>query len=277
MLERYLLQMGRIGAGHLPVLFSINIVAMLVITYAFSVWRGDVDPVFPYISTSGDSRPESCIFSMFLNICAFFIALIVILRYHLVAELLSQDSGQEDHHISLTNRLSLFAGLLGALGMFIVANWQETAVVRVHLTGALLSFGSGCIYMLIQSFICFKMFPKFVGKRIVYIRLTIAIASTFCFFLALFLGLAASWTFHNHFPDLPTPRPWSRKFWPMPGYGLHCLSAVAEWTLAILHMSFLLSYSREFEKIRVEFKVKTIVQHLDHSPISNSNLDLLNI
>uniref|UniRef100_A0A914LZS8 CWH43-like N-terminal domain-containing protein n=1 Tax=Meloidogyne incognita TaxID=6306 RepID=A0A914LZS8_MELIC len=278
MLERYLLQMGRIGAGHLPVLFSINFVAMLVITYSFSVWRGDVDPVFPYISASGDSRPESCIFSMFLNVCAFFIELIVILRYHLVAELLSQNSDQEEYPlISLTNRLSLFAGLLGGVGMFIVANFQETAVIQIHLTGALLSFGSGCIYMLIQSFVCFKMFPKFVGKRIVYIRLSIAIASTFCFFAAFFLGLAASLTFHHYFPDLPTPRPWNRKFSPMPGYGLHCLSAVAEWTLAILHMSFLLSYSREFEKIRVEFKVKTIVQHLDHSPLSNSNTDLLNI
>ncbi|CAK5083163.1 unnamed protein product [Meloidogyne enterolobii] len=127
--------MGRIGAGHLPVLFSINFVAMLVITYSFSVWRGDVDPVFPYISASGDSRPESCIFSMFLNVCAFFIELIVILRYHLVAELLSQNSDQEYQPISLANILSLFAGLLGGVGMFIVANFQETAVIQIHLTG----------------------------------------------------------------------------------------------------------------------------------------------
>ncbi|KAF7639625.1 hypothetical protein Mgra_00000950 [Meloidogyne graminicola] len=270
MLERYLLQMGGIGAGHLPVLFSINFVLMLVITYIFSVWRGDVDPVFPYISASGDSRPESCLFSMFLNISSFFIALIVILRYHLIAELINQNSDFEKQILFITNRFSLFSGLLGGLGMFIVANFQETAVVKVHLIGALLSFGSGCIYMLIQSFIVYKMFPKFVGKRIVYIRLIIAITSTFCFFIAFFLGLSASLTFHSYYPDLPTPRPWNRKFSPMPGYNLHCFSAIAEWILAILHMSFLLSFSREFEKIQVEFKVKTIVQHLDYSPsISN--------
>jgi len=54
----------------------------------------------------------------------------------LVAELLSQNSDQEEYPlISLTNRLSLFAGLLGGVGMFIVANFQETAVIQIHLTG----------------------------------------------------------------------------------------------------------------------------------------------
>ena len=53
----------------------------------------------------------------------------------MVAELLSQNSDHEDYIISISNRFSLFAGLIGGFGMFIVANFQETAVVRVHLTG----------------------------------------------------------------------------------------------------------------------------------------------
>lgn len=46
-----------------------------------AVWQGDVDPVFPYISSSGDHRPESCFFSMMLNLCSFLIMLIIYLRY----------------------------------------------------------------------------------------------------------------------------------------------------------------------------------------------------
>lgn len=50
------------------------------VTYCFSVSRGDVDPVFPYISASGNTRPESCLFSLLLNFCAFLSFLLVYLR-----------------------------------------------------------------------------------------------------------------------------------------------------------------------------------------------------
>jgi len=42
-------------------------------------------------------------------------------------------------------------------------------------------------------------------------------------------------------------------------------------------MAFLLSYSREFEKIRVEFGVQPLVTHLDQSPAWQSTNDLTNI
>lgn len=57
------------------------------------------------------------------------------------------------------------------------------------------------------------------------------------------------------------------------GYTLHCISAVAEWTLAILQISFFLSYSREFEKIRVSMLIQPLVTHLDHSPIVSDDED----
>lgn len=63
-----------------------------------------------------------------------------------------------------------------------MANFQETAVIQIHLTGAFLSFGSGCVYMLIQSWIAFRMHPFLAGKQIAKIRLGIALASVVCFF-----------------------------------------------------------------------------------------------
>ncbi|KAI6216031.1 hypothetical protein M3Y94_00455600 [Aphelenchoides besseyi] len=266
---RYLFSVGRLGAGHLPVIFTIIFTFMLGTTYCFAVWRGDVDPVFPYISASGDHRPESCMFSMFLNICAFLSVLIINLRYHLISEL-NRDSNQL---LKRLNTYGLYLGTIAAFGMFVVANFQETAVIRIHLFGAFVCFGGGCLYMIGQTWISHLMYPLFAGRRIAYIRSAISAVSILAFFTALIFGILAANRFHKSHPDEPTPRPWNHRKH-QEGYELHCISAIAEWTLAIMHTLFLLSFSRDFEKIRCEFNVLPLVNHLDSSPIWGSETDL---
>jgi len=259
-----ILQLGRLGAGHIPVMFAIIFTAMLGITYCFAVWHGDVDPLFPYISNSGDNRPESCIFSMLLNLCALISATTVYLRYSLVVEL----NRSSDLTLKTVNRVVLYFGLVGALGMFVVANFQEGAVVWIHITAAIICFGSGCLFMLGQGWISHRMHPLFAGKRIAHIRTIIAVIGSICFVVSLGFGKYAGMVFHSVYPDLPVPRPWRHS--DLPGFTYHCISAAAEWTLAILHMVYLLSFSREFEKIRVQLGVQPLVSHLDQSPLWQS-------
>ncbi|KAI6233919.1 DNA damage-regulated autophagy modulator protein 1 [Aphelenchoides fujianensis] len=266
---RYLFAAGRLGAGHLPVIFTIIFTLMLGCTYCFSVWRGDVDPVFPYISASGDNRPESCLFSMFLNICAMLSIVIINLRYNLIAELV-RDSNDL---LKRLNNYGLYLGTFAATGMFIVANFQETAVIQIHLFGAFVCFGGGCLYMLIQSWISHLMCPLFAGRRVAYIRSVIAAISVLAFFTALIFGILAANRFHKFHPDQPTPRPWNH-LKHKEGYELHCISALAEWTLALLHTGFLLSYSRDFETIRCTMSVQPLARHLDDSPDWGSQSDL---
>jgi hypothetical protein len=255
------LQLGLLGAGHLPVVFGITFTFMLGVTYCFSVFRGDVDPVFPYISASGNSRPESCLFSMLLNLCAFLSLLIVHLRYSLIAEL----NRSYDLTLKFFNKLSFYMGALGACGMFVVANFQETAVIWIHLTGAIICFGGGVLYMLGHAWISHRMVPLYASRQVAHIRTTLAVIGFISFCVALSFGIYAAHLYHIKFPDKPTPRPWSRHE-VQPGYSFHVASAVAEWTLALINMLFFLSYSRDFEKIRVEMKVQPLVAHLDHSP-----------
>lgn len=49
---------------------------------------------------------------------------------------------------------------------------------------------------------------------------------------------------------------------------------MAEWALALLNMAYILSFSRDFEKIRVDLRVNPLVGHLDQSPIWRSESDL---
>ncbi|RCN52588.1 hypothetical protein ANCCAN_01287, partial [Ancylostoma caninum] len=86
-------------------------------------------------------------------------------------------------------------------------------------------------------------------------------------------GIHAANVFHQYYPSLPTPRPWNRKLW-QPGYNYHVISAAAEWIMAISHVCFIVSYSRDFEKLRVSLYIESLVTHLDHSPILRSINDL---
>uniref|UniRef100_A0A7E4VEM6 DNA damage-regulated autophagy modulator protein 2 n=1 Tax=Panagrellus redivivus TaxID=6233 RepID=A0A7E4VEM6_PANRE len=253
--------MGPLGAGHLPVVFSVVFVAMLGTTYCFSVYRGDVDPVFPYISATGSNRPESCLFGLLLNLCSFLSALLVYLRYSVIVEL----NRSFDAELKAVNRVALYLGTIGAFGMCLVANFQETAVIVIHLSGAFVCFGFGSIYMLLHAWISHRMVPLYAGRRIANIRTFLAVSGILAFCTASFFGVYAAHVYHTTFPDKPTPRPWYRKD-NLPGYEFHVVSAVAEWTLAFINMAYFLSYSREFEKIHCDLRVQPLVGHLDHSP-----------
>ncbi|KAE9556167.1 hypothetical protein FO519_000655 [Halicephalobus sp. NKZ332] len=263
------LQFGLLGAGHLPIFFGVTFTFMLGATYCFSVYRGDVDPVFPYISASGDHRPESCLFSILLNICAVTSALLIHLRYSLIVEL----NRSYDEKLKFVNKISFYIGLLGALGMAVVANFQETAVIVVHFTAAVTCFGGSVVYMICHAWISHRMVPLYASRRVAHWRTLFAILGTILFITAVSFGVYAAHVFHEKFPDLPTPRPWSSKA-NQPGYNFHVISAIAEWLLALTNMSFFLSFSREFEKIRVELRVQPLVTHLDHSPVWSSTESL---
>ncbi|CAJ0584161.1 unnamed protein product, partial [Mesorhabditis spiculigera] len=264
-----MLQLGRLGAGHLPVFFAIVFITNLGATYVSAVYHGDVDPVFPYISAAGNNRPESCFFSLLLNLSSFLSMIVIYLRYSLVKELIRGS----DQKIERANGIALFFGLVGAMGMMVVANFQESAVIKIHLGAAVTCFGSGGLYMTLQSYITLRMYPIFNNRRIGIIRVLISVWSLTTFFVAIGFGTAAANKFHEFYPDLPTPRPWNRHIW-MPGYELHVVSAIAEWMMAAGHIAFILSFSREFEKIRATLKVESLVVHLDNSPLWRSTEDL---
>jgi hypothetical protein len=48
------------------------------------------------------------------------------------------------------NKISLWIGYLSCFGLSLVANFQETNVIIVHLTGAFLCFGLGTVYIWLQ-------------------------------------------------------------------------------------------------------------------------------
>ncbi|CEF69237.1 Frag1/DRAM/Sfk1 family-containing protein [Strongyloides ratti] len=265
-----ILRMGRIGAAHIPISFGILLSATLGITYCLSVYNHDVDYWLPYISSSGDARPESCIFSFLLNISAVLCLLNLYLRYMLVAQL----NRELDVFLKIINRIAFTMGVIAGVSMLIVANFQQTAQWTIHITAAVICFTSAVIYMCIDSFVTMYMYPTYNNKKIALIRIGIASAGVISLILAISFGFAASIKFHSVYPDEDIPRPWSNRKYYTPGYGLHCVSAFFEWLLALIIMFYIISFSRDFESIHVKLTVEALVSHLDHEVIWASSDDL---
>lgn len=74
--------------------------------------------------------------------------LTVYLRYRQIAELYRSHSARSN--VNRANKASVIVGFISAAGMSLVANFQETNVISVHLVGALLAFGGATIYLWLQ-------------------------------------------------------------------------------------------------------------------------------
>lgn len=161
---------------------------------------------FPYISDTGTNTPESCIFSQSLNIVSFLVVLTVYVRYKQVEQYyrdhLSHDSGR----IMSFNWIGLWVGCVSAFGLSIVANFQETSVFRVHMTGAMMCFGFGVMYSWLQSTMSLKMIPLVNSRRMAHFRLLLSFIMTCTFLTSSVCGPLAFKQFHGS-----NPRQWRRE------------------------------------------------------------------
>ncbi|WAR01485.1 DRAM2-like protein [Mya arenaria] len=212
------------GMSYLPLCWALLSTATFVTTYIIAVYNGDVSPKFPYISEIGTKPPESCIFSQFLNICAALCLCTVYVRYKLVEAI----SGHEYQYLHRLNQMGLGTGVLTALGLSLVANFQ---------TG-----------------LSYKMHPEYSGIYVARVRLALTIAS-----FIVIATTAASAVLARQF------HPKNRRHWKPeePGYVPHIISAVSEWITFIVFLMYFLTFVRDFMKLRIEVKPRLFVRHLD--------------
>ena len=162
---------------------------------------------FPYISDTGTYTPESCIFAQSLNIVSFLVVLTVYVRYKQIEQYYRDHLSQDSSRILSLNWIALWIGCVSAFGLSIVANFQETNVFRVHMTGAMMCFGFGVIYAWLQTAMSFKMIPLEVNsKKIAIFRAILSVIMTCTFLTSSVCGPMALHRFTG-----PNPRKWGRK------------------------------------------------------------------
>uniref|UniRef100_H0WMJ2 DNA damage regulated autophagy modulator 1 n=1 Tax=Otolemur garnettii TaxID=30611 RepID=H0WMJ2_OTOGA len=231
------------GMAFVPFLLVTWSSAAFIISYVVAVLSGHVNPFLPYISDTGTTPPESGIFGFMINFSAFLGAATMYTRYKIV-----EKQNQTCYFSTpVFNLVSLVLGLVGCIGMGIVANFQELAVPVVHDGGALLAFVCGVLYTFLQSIISYKSCPQWNSLLTCHIRMTISAVSCAAVVPSILFYIC-----HNeiHFvlyvSDVKTKLEWNPK---EKDYIYHVVSAICEWTVAFGFIFYFLTFIHDFQKM----------------------------
>ncbi|CAL8106876.1 unnamed protein product [Calicophoron daubneyi] len=216
---------------YLPISLDILMFGTFATSYSISSVSGNVSVLFPYISETGTLVPESCVFGQLLNLCACLGALCVYVWYLHQMYRIEHNECIRPHHIFA--RITLAVGMLSALGISIVANFQATSVLSVHLLGAMLAFSGGNVYCILLAYST----RYHLGAPIWLWTLR----SLLCFLSVIAHILVPVFARLAGEMRLP-PRKYEVND---EGYLFHALSVTFEWVLAASQMIFFLTMTYE--------------------------------
>ncbi|XP_029631848.1 DNA damage-regulated autophagy modulator protein 2 [Salmo trutta] len=245
------------GLCILPVALVLWTAATFIFAYITAVLLRHVDPLVPYISDTGTVAPERCVFGIMLDISAYLGIATMYVRYKQVQAL----TVEEESKLHKLNLLGLVLGWTSSFGMCIVANFQKTTLFSMHLVGAILTFGVGALYILVQTLVSLYMQPHVHGKSIFWVRLSIGVW-TFASIISMFVSSVIMYS------SLPGVDVAHKLHW-IPGetgYIPHIISTISEWSLALSFVSFFLTYIRDFQKVTLRAEVDLQSNHLYDSP-----------
>ncbi|XP_037590168.1 DNA damage-regulated autophagy modulator protein 1 isoform X1 [Cebus imitator] len=222
------------GMAFVPFLLVTWSSAAFIISYVVAVLSGHVNPFLPYISDTGTTPPESGIFGFMINFSAFLGAATMYTRYKIV-----EKQNQTCYFSTpVFNLVSLVLGLVGCIGMGIVANFQELAVPVVHDGGALLAFVCGVVYTVLQSVISYKSCPQWNSLSTCHIRMAISAVS--CAAVVPMIACASLISI--------TKLEWNPR---EKDYIYHVVSAICEWTVAFGFIFYFLTFIQDFQLSKV--------------------------
>ncbi|XP_066525765.1 DNA damage-regulated autophagy modulator protein 1 [Hoplias malabaricus] len=228
------------GMCFLPTFLVIWSSSTFIVNYVIALLRGDIDVLFPYISDTGASPPESCIFGLMSTITAFAGFATMFARYKYV-ECINQNRGS----IPILNKTAFAFAFISCLGMCFVATFQETVLRKVHDFGAFIFFISGVIYIILQTIISYKAYPYGTSKAVCYIRTIFAIVAFLAVFPTIICGFITKSTqlhWNTHDKD----------------YTPHLVSAVCEWTVAFSFVFFFFTYIQEFKQFTLKVNTELL-------------------
>ncbi|CAE1157558.1 DRAM2 [Acanthosepion pharaonis] len=221
-----------------PIVVFIAAPVFFLITYAIAVAFKHVDPGFPYISDTGTYPPESCVFGQLLNILALLIGMTLYIRYRQVDEMY-KNSGRR--HLIFFNKFAFGIGLLAAMGVSIVANFQESNVLIGHVVGAVLAFALGTLgYGWLQTIISYRTRLPGSSHTLCHFRLSLCLFGSVLFLV----GIIASDSSFKKKKFITSAKHWKPTD---EGYAEHLVATISEWLLAILNVAYLLTFLPEFK------------------------------
>lgn len=204
----------------LPIVFSLFTAAGLWLVYFIALADDKILPLSsdstqwtnkypPFISIAANAPPASCVFSQVMNMAAFVVLILGMLRYLQLKPHLPRP---------WLNIGSLMALSLAGFGMTLLGNFQIGNDDELHDVGTKLTFGMGTLFCWAQSVVTVRVNLRNEGRKAGLLRflLTGAVTSS----LLLYFLLMAT--------------------------GLHMHAARAQWALVMFFLAFLATFAIEF-------------------------------
>ena len=151
------------------------------------------------------------------------------------------------------SRILMFGGFVSAFGVLLVANFQESNVLAVHMVGAMLAFLIGLIYCWGQTIFAYTTRPRMCPLWVVHVRLVLCLVG-----LAGFLGSEISGfndtppkTIENSNGTGTTELPFGH--WPsdVAGYTRHVTATLCEWMMVLAFEVYIATFAVEFRQIEI--------------------------
>ncbi|XP_037678534.1 DNA damage-regulated autophagy modulator protein 2-like [Choloepus didactylus] len=213
--------------------------AAFIFSYVTAITLHHIYPALPYISDMGTVAPEKCLLGAMLNVTAVLCIATIYVCYKQVQAL-----NPEENCITKLNKAGFVLVLLSCLGRSIVANFQKTILFAAHVSGAVLTFGLGLLYLFVQTILSYQMQPQIHGKQVFWIRLLVVI---WCGVSALSMLICSSLLYNGNFgTDIVQKLHWNPEG---KGYVLHMITTAAEWSMSFSFFGFSLTSIRDFQKI----------------------------
>nr|XP_051712136.1 DNA damage-regulated autophagy modulator protein 2 isoform X4 [Oryctolagus cuniculus] len=195
-----------------------------------------------------------------LNVAAVLCIATIYVRYKQVHAL-----NPDENLIIKLNKAGLVLGILSCLGLSLVANFQKTTLFAAHVSGAVLTFGMGSLYMFVQTILSYQMQPKIHGIQVFWIRLLLVI---WCAVSAFSMLTCSSILYSGDFGiDLVQKLHWNPED---KGYVLHMITTAAEWSMSFSFFGFFLTYIRDFQVYQQEAGLEMEQPRLERVPIWNT-------
>jgi len=243
-------------------LFPVGAFALLptafFVNYGIAVSRNDIQKVWPYISDTGGSPPESCVFGQLVNMSAGLMMVSLYIRHRQIMAFYKATRDKR-RKIVISSRIFLGIGLFASFGLQLVANFQEQQIVvsPVHYIGAGIAFFLGLAYGWYQTILSFLTPRTFTPRWLAFVRLVICIVGVVAMvgvFARQMVGqnnaLPADYlqkTGRNR-SDLPT------HFYREPGdpgYAAFITTTVCEWIVGICLALFFLTLAFDLKKVKL--------------------------
>lgn len=244
----------------LPLITTLWIIMSLFVSYGIAVSYGHTEPDFPYISHTAIEAPERCVFGQLVNIGAVMLVMNVLVRYLFLKEIFKHKKMENVHQWQNGNMAGVVIGVLSALGMSMVANFQTEVQRAPHYAGAGLAFVMGTAYTWLQTCITWRLRREGLGSKFLAVARFIN-----CFLLSCFLII---FTISKTYYKIKEYQGEASKNGPL--RGVYLTSTISEWLVAGSILAYTLSFTWDFRSIVLESpKVKLNFQQLENGNNNN--------